>query len=106
MFRKINNNFLNLPKPILSNTIIIIILSFRFNNYHREDDNYAHNKGGSWRGRGTWNKGPQPYQQSHRYSFVVNVFAVSSTDSEFIFEQCRLQPEGNPISHYYHQIPL
>lgn len=72
---------------------------FRFNNYHREEEHYGP-KGGNWRGRGAWNKGNQPYQQSHRYSFVVNVFAVSSTDSEFIFEHCRLQPEGNPISQY------
>ncbi|XP_025417143.1 E3 ubiquitin-protein ligase RBBP6 isoform X2 [Sipha flava] len=38
----------------------------RFSNYHREDDNFGP-KGGNWRGRGTWNKGTQPYHQSHRY---------------------------------------
>lgn len=77
-------------------------LCFRFTNYHREEENYGPKGGSNWRGRGTWNKGTQPpYQQSHRYSFVVNVFAVSSTDSEFIFEHCRLPSEGNPISHCY-----
>jgi len=77
-----------------------MFIYFRFNNYHREDDNFG-SKGGNWRGRGAWSKGTsQQYQQSHRYSFVVNVFAVSSTDSEFIFEHCRLPQEGNPINHY------
>lgn len=84
--------------------MFIFLIIFRFSNYHREEDNFGP-KGSNWRGRGTtWNKGTQQYQQSHRYSFVVNVIAVSSTDSEFIFEQCRLPPEGNPINHsYQHQ---
>ncbi|XP_026808860.1 E3 ubiquitin-protein ligase RBBP6 [Rhopalosiphum maidis] len=39
----------------------------RFNNYHREDDNFG-SKGGNWRGRGAWSKGTsQQYQQSHRF---------------------------------------